>query len=136
MSFDWLRQSILCLFALLLLLLLFTLGELVRLSLQKLIAIGILFKGQSTPKFDQIESFESSFVSQIEEGDSPDIKVITEILKQFDFDATQQDCVLVRDTCAAISTRAARLSVAGIIGLVKKMGRHEGNYGSSRPIES
>eukprot|EP00800_Vazella_pourtalesii_P002582 TRINITY_DN12502_c0_g1_i3.p1 TRINITY_DN12502_c0_g1~~TRINITY_DN12502_c0_g1_i3.p1 ORF type:complete len:444 (-),score=92.86 TRINITY_DN12502_c0_g1_i3:696-2027(-) len=101
-------------------------GELVRLSCQKLISIGILFKGQSTPKFDQIESFESSFVSQIEEGDAPDIKAITEILKRFDFEPTEQDCVLVRDTCVAISTRAARLSVAGIIGLVKKMGRHEG----------
>ncbi len=109
------------------------LGELVRLSCQKLISIGILFKGQSTPKFDQIESFESSFVSQIEEGDAPDIKAITEILKRFDFEPTEQDCVLVRDTCVAISTRAARLSVAGIIGLVKKMGRHEGN---SQPIKS
>ncbi|KAI6655543.1 Hexokinase HKDC1 [Oopsacas minuta] len=101
-------------------------GELVRLCCQKMISIGILFKGQSTPKFDKIESFESSFVSQIEEGDKPDIKIITGILNQFDITPSEQDCQLVRDACVAVSTRAARLSVAGIIALVKKMNRIEG----------
>ena len=106
-------------------------GELVRLSCQKLISLGVLFKGQSTPKFDQVESFETSFVSLIEEGDKPNTKVTMDILKQFDLPATEEDCLLVREACSAVSTRAARLSAAGILALVRKMQREKGTLWSS-----
>ena len=101
-------------------------GELVRLCCLKLISLGVLFKGQSTAKFDKIESFETSFVSQIEEGDKLNTKVTMDILKQFDLNATEEDCMLVREACSAVSTRAARLSAAGILALVKKMNREKG----------
>ena len=92
-------------------------------SCQKLISLGILFKGLSTPKFNEVESFETSFVSIIEEGDKPNIKATMDILKQFDLNPTEEDCLLVRDACSAVSRRAARLSAAGVLALVRKMKR-------------
>lgn len=101
-------------------------GELVRLSCLKLISLGLLFKGQSSQKFDQSDSFGTNLVSTIEEGDKPDIGVISGVLKEFDLNPSEQDCALVREACSAVTVRAARLSAAGIVAAVRKMGREKG----------
>lgn len=38
-------------------------------------------------------------------------------------DASDKDCAVVRRVCEAVSTRAARLAGAGIVTVVKKIGK-------------
>jgi hexokinase len=43
--------------------------------------------------------------------------------KRFDIKASDQDCEVIRRVCVAVSTRAARLAAAGVVALVKKIGK-------------
>ena len=44
----------------------------------------------------------------------------------FRIEASDQDCEVVRRVCEAVSTRAARLTAAGIVALVKKINKIDG----------
>ena len=53
-----------------------------------------------------------------------DTKHCKELLKKdFDLDASDEDCEAVRKVCQAASTRAARLAAVGIIALVRKINK-------------
>ena len=45
---------------------------------------------------------------------------------RFGIEASIKDCEVIRRVCVAVSTRAARLTAAGIIALVKKMNKMDG----------
>lgn len=50
-----------------------------------------------------------------------------EVMKnEFSIDVSDTDCESVKRICAAVSTRAARLAAAGIVSLVKKIGKLDG----------
>lgn len=44
----------------------------------------------------------------------------------FSIEASDEDCVVVKRVCEAVSTRAARLAAAGIVALVKKINKLDG----------
>ena len=51
-----------------------------------------------------------------------DTKQCKKLLKKnFDLDASDEDCEVARRVCEAVSTRAARLAAAGIVALVRKI---------------
>ena len=53
-----------------------------------------------------------------------DTKHCKELLKkEFDLDASDEDCETVRKVCEAASTRAARLAAVGIVALVRKINK-------------
>ena len=53
-----------------------------------------------------------------------DTKHCKELLKkEFDLDASDEDCEAVRRVCEAASTRAARLAAVGIVALVRKINK-------------
>ena len=43
-------------------------------------------------------------------------------------DVSDEDCRIVRRLCEAVTTRAARLAGAGIVTVVKKIGKLSGCY--------
>ena len=45
---------------------------------------------------------------------------------RFDIEASHKDCEVIRRVCVAVSTRAARLTAAGIVALVKKIDKMDG----------
>ena len=45
---------------------------------------------------------------------------------EFSIEASDADCEAVHRICEAVSTRAARLSAAGIVSLVKKINKLDG----------
>ena len=44
----------------------------------------------------------------------------------FSIEASNKDCEVVRRVCEAVSTRAARLTAAGVVALVKKIDKISG----------
>ena len=53
-----------------------------------------------------------------------DTKHCKELLKKdFDLDASDEDCEAVRKVCQAASTRAAQLAAVGIVALVRKINK-------------
>lgn len=95
------------------------LGEISRLAMQKLVKVGQLFGGKSSPLFDKFEGFETKYVSIIEGSDSKECQRIFK--EEFGIEASAADCDTVRRVCEAVSTRAARLAAAGIVALVRKI---------------
>ncbi|WP_411023722.1 hypothetical protein, partial [Salmonella sp. s51228] len=93
-------------------------GELVQLVILQLISLGVLFGGTPTVRLIEPGTFETSYVSIIEAGETPDIPQIKKILNEFEVTPTDEDCLLVRQACEAVTTRAARLAAAGVIALV------------------
>ena len=45
---------------------------------------------------------------------------------RLDIEASDNDCEVIRRVCVAVSTRAARLTAAGIVALVKKIKKTDG----------
>ena len=45
---------------------------------------------------------------------------------RFDIEASDKDCEVIRRVCDAVSIRAARLTAAGIVALVKKIDKMDG----------
>lgn len=100
------------------------LGAITHAALLKLTRDKVLFGGKCSEKFGQLEldRFESKFLSDIE-GENGVAKCKEIFKKDFQMDVSDQDCELVRQVCEAVSTRAARLAGAGIVALVKKIGK-------------
>ena len=44
-----------------------------------------------------------------------------QLKRRFEIEASDKDCVVIQRVCEAVSTRAARLTAAGIVALVKKI---------------
>lgn len=97
------------------------LGEIARLACMDLVAKNILFRGQVSEKFKTKNSFLTKFVSDIE---SHERYKIDEVLNEMKLNASESDIEILKQVCAAVSKRAARLAAAGIATIVKKTNRH------------
>ncbi|XP_078668392.1 hexokinase-4-like isoform X2 [Branchiostoma floridae x Branchiostoma belcheri] len=99
-------------------------GELVRLVLLEMTKQMLVFGGRTSTDLETRGTFQTKYVSEIEEepiGDkNPTMKILHSLgLKH----ATETDCETVKEVCRAVSTRAAHLVSAGISAIVNKMGR-------------
>ncbi|KAG0366286.1 hypothetical protein BC939DRAFT_436784 [Gamsiella multidivaricata] len=109
------------------------LGEITRNVLLHLIDQRVLFEGTSSPKLNKHWSFETKFMSAIEDDTTGSLIPIAQVLEQ-ELDLyinTQADREIVKFVCQLVGTRAARLSAmatAAVIrqGLDKGMLRNHG----------
>ncbi|XP_038071036.1 hexokinase-2-like isoform X2 [Patiria miniata] len=101
------------------------LGEIVRLILVKLATDGDLFGGQVSSDLKTPWKFETRFLTDIESDTSDNNAECNTILKSLGVTPSPSDLPVIRRVCAAVSTRAARLSVAGLSAVVKKIGAAE-----------
>ncbi|XP_041477382.1 hexokinase-2-like isoform X2 [Lytechinus variegatus] len=99
------------------------LGEISRQVMVKLVQAKLLFNGVSSTKLDTANSFETRFLTDIENDDSNNGMVVTEILNKLDLDPSIDDIMLVRAVCHSVAKRAARLAVAGLAAVTKKVHR-------------
>jgi len=101
------------------------LGEIARLVCMDLIAAGVLFHGQATEPFITTYGFETADMSAIEASSS--IKDVQAILRnKFSVEApTDADCTTVKDICSIVSTRAARLTAAGIAAVAVRLNKEK-----------
>ena len=72
--------------------------------------------------FDLTNSIDTSSITVYR-----DMKKCKELFKnRFGIEASIKDCEVIRRVCEAVSTRAARLTAAGIVALVKKINKMDG----------
>ncbi|XP_077039638.1 hexokinase HKDC1-like isoform X2 [Agelaius phoeniceus] len=95
------------------------LGEIVRQILIDLTKQGLLFRGHISESLRKRGIFETKFLSQIE-SDRLALLQVRRILQQLGLDSTCEDSIIVKEVCAAVSTRAARLCGAGLAAVVEK----------------
>ncbi|KAL9846604.1 LOW QUALITY PROTEIN: hexokinase HKDC1-like [Geothlypis trichas] len=100
------------------------LGEIVREILIDLTKQGLLFRGHISESL-QRGIFETKFLSQIE-SDRLALLQVRRVLQQLGLDSTCEDSIIVKEVCAAVSTRAARLCGAGLAAVVEKKRQNRG----------
>uniref|UniRef100_M4AKT3 Phosphotransferase n=1 Tax=Xiphophorus maculatus TaxID=8083 RepID=M4AKT3_XIPMA len=101
------------------------LGEIVRLVLMKLTEKKLLFKGEVSEALRTKETFETKFISMIEEPDSGlenAKKILTELGLTWDL----VDARVVRLVCETISSRSARLCAAALATIVDRIRANRG----------
>ncbi|XP_041346043.1 hexokinase HKDC1-like isoform X2 [Pyrgilauda ruficollis] len=101
------------------------LGEIVRQILIDLTKQGLLFRGHISESLRKRGIFETKFLSQIE-SDRLALLQVRRILRQLGLDSTCEDSMVVKEVCAAVSRRAARLCGAGLAALVEKKRENRG----------
>ncbi|CAL8265586.1 unnamed protein product [Merluccius merluccius] len=101
------------------------LGEVVRLVLVKLTQQKLLFDGQPSPDLLSQGTFETRFISEIEQEDVGLDKAQV-ILTELGLKASPVDCQLVRLVCNTISTRSAQLCAAALATIAKRIRKHRG----------
>lgn len=96
------------------------LGELVRLVLVKLVDEGCLFKRNPCPELKKRWEFPTSYVTSIEE-DTDTSKNTWSVLKALNLAdvATEEDVAIVRETCAVVSERGAKIVAAALAVLLQ-----------------
>lgn len=100
------------------------LGELVRLILVNLANHRLIFGGIMSKKIQQIDSFLTKYVSQIEEDNvNNTLSNTEEILKLFDLDYNEDDIQVVKYVSEVVSIRAAMLVSACLAEVLKRMKR-------------
>ncbi|XP_044740465.1 hexokinase type 2-like isoform X2 [Chrysoperla carnea] len=110
------------------------LGELVRLTAKKAIEKGILFDGKSSDKFDERNSFETKFVSDIESETRGTFTECHAILASLGLgNATDQDCANLRYICEVVTARAAHIVSVNLATLINKIVR-ESDKGLSETV--
>ncbi len=98
------------------------LGEVVRLVLKDLIRRKALFHGSVPRRLDKMGALKSEYVSVIESDRSASLSGVGSVLRQAGIRrSTTEDRRLVKDVCAIVSGRAARISAAAVAGVVTKM---------------
>ncbi|CAO3567859.1 unnamed protein product [Mortierella alpina] len=98
------------------------LGEITRNVLLHLIDQRLLFEGTSSPTLNRHWSFETKFMSAIEQDNSSTLIPIAQILEQ-DLGIylnTQVDREIVKFVCQLVGKRAARLSAMAIAAVVRQ----------------
>ncbi|XP_032431409.1 hexokinase-2-like isoform X2 [Xiphophorus hellerii] len=101
------------------------LGEIVRLVLMKLTEKKLLFKGEVSEALRTKETFETKFISMIEEPDSGlenAKKILTELGLTWDL----VDARVVRLVCETISSRSARLCAAALATIADRIRANRG----------
>ncbi|XP_056140846.1 hexokinase-2-like isoform X2 [Lampris incognitus] len=101
------------------------LGEIVRLVLVKLAEDGLLFDGQLSDELLTHGSFETRFISHIEEEESG-LEKAREILVGLGLEAGPVDCQVVRLVCDTVSTRSASLCAAGLATIANRIRLNRG----------
>ncbi|KAK6125365.1 hypothetical protein DH2020_040895 [Rehmannia glutinosa] len=103
------------------------LGEIVRRVLLKMAQEAALFGDSVPPKLTIPYSLRSPDMAAMHQDTSEDYEVVEEKLKEiFDInDSTPMAREIVTEICDIVAERGARLVGAGIVGIVKKMGRVE-----------
>uniref|UniRef100_H0Z0G2 Hexokinase-2 n=1 Tax=Taeniopygia guttata TaxID=59729 RepID=H0Z0G2_TAEGU len=101
------------------------LGEIVRQILIDLTKQGLLFRGHISESLRKKGIFETKFLSQIER-DRLALPQVRHVLRQLGLDSTCEDSIIVKEVCAAVSTRAARLCGAGLAAVVEKKRENQG----------
>ncbi|XP_021384752.2 hexokinase HKDC1 [Lonchura striata] len=101
------------------------LGEIVRQILIDLTKQGLLFRGHISESLRKKGIFETKFLSQIE-SDRLALPQLRRILQQLGLDSTCEDSIVVKEVCAAVSTRAAQLCGAGLAAVVEKKRENRG----------
>lgn len=94
------------------------LGEVLRLILLEWYEAGLVFKGQDITPLEKAFAMDTSYPSRIEEhGPS----YVGELFKEsFQLELTSAEQQVIHDVCILIGTRAARLSIIGVSGIIKK----------------
>ncbi|KAM9347941.1 hexokinase-2-like [Symphorus nematophorus] len=101
------------------------LGEIVRLVLVKMTADKLLFKGQTSKALLTPNSFETKFISEIEEEDNGlenAQKILTKLGLQWDLVEPR----VVRLVCDAVSSRSACLCAAALATLANRIRTNRG----------
>ncbi|GKD92502.1 hexokinase, partial [Tanacetum coccineum] len=107
------------------------LGEIVRLVLLKM-AQARFFGDIVPPKLEESSVLMTPDISAMHHDSTDDLKKVATILsdKLEISDTSTETRKLIVDLCEIVATRAARLSGAGILGILKKLGRDNGNQKS------
>uniref|UniRef100_A0A8C8JI53 Phosphotransferase n=1 Tax=Oncorhynchus tshawytscha TaxID=74940 RepID=A0A8C8JI53_ONCTS len=93
------------------------LGEIARLVLVKLARDKLLFGGDLSVALLTQDSFETRFISEIEEG----LQKAQEILSKLDLPAGPVDCQIVRLVCDSLSTRSAQLCATALATIANRI---------------
>ncbi|CAF97272.1 unnamed protein product, partial [Tetraodon nigroviridis] len=96
------------------------LGEIVRLLLVKLTEDQLLFGGQASEALLTPETFETKFISQIEEEEHS-LENARTILTRLGLDWDEVDARIVRVCCDTISSRSARLCAAALAAIADRI---------------
>ncbi|XP_044226402.1 hexokinase-2-like isoform X2 [Thunnus albacares] len=101
------------------------LGEIVRLLLVKLTGDKLLFKGQASEALLTPGSFETKFISEIEEQDRG-LENAEKILTQLGLNWDSVDIRVVHLVCDTISSRSARLCAAALATIANRIRANRG----------
>ncbi|KAM3601261.1 uncharacterized protein V6R79_009778 [Siganus canaliculatus] len=101
------------------------LGEIVRLLLVQMTQDQVLFQGQTSEQLLTPGSFETKFISEIEEEDSG-LENTQHILTALGLKWTLEDACVVRLVCDTISSRSACLCAAALATLVNRIQANRG----------
>ncbi|XP_043925231.1 hexokinase-3 [Protopterus annectens] len=98
-------------------------GEIVRLIVVKLASLHLLFNGVTSPALLKSGTFETNYISEIED-EKVGLTKAKEILLSFNLNPSEQDCVIVQKICNNVSTRSANLCAAGLAAVVTRIQRN------------
>ncbi|XP_071495850.1 hexokinase-4-like isoform X2 [Diadema antillarum] len=101
------------------------LGEIARQVLLKMTKQKLIFGGVSTEELETMGKFETRFLTDIENDKSNNGSVVSKILADFNVDPSQEDIDIVKVTCHQVAIRAARLAVAGLAAVTKRVRRED-----------
>lgn len=96
------------------------LGEIVRLLLVKLTEDKLLFKGQSSDLLKTPGTFETRYISEIEEVDGG-LEKGQKILTKLGLECDPLDVLVVRLVCDTVSSRSARLCAAALATIANRI---------------
>ena len=101
------------------------LGEISRQIMLELVKENLLFDGKLSKEFDTMWKFETRFLTDIENDKSKNGDEVAKILSAFNLNPSQQDIAIVRAVCHMVALRAARLAVAGLAAVTKRVQRKD-----------
>ncbi|PWA83293.1 hexokinase [Artemisia annua] len=113
------------------------LGEIVRLVLLKMAQEARFFGDTVPPKLEESSVLTTPDMSAMHHDSTGDLKEVAAILKdKLEISDTSLDMrKVIVDLCEIVATRGARLSAAGVLGILKKLGRDNGNQKSIIAID-
>ncbi|KAH8963817.1 hypothetical protein BDL97_04G031600 [Sphagnum fallax] len=114
------------------------LGEIVRRVLAKIAQEAGLFGGSSSPKLFEPFSLSTPYVSKMHSDESAELTEVAKILEDvFEIQSTTfQERKIVHDVCDILAERGARLAAAGIVGILKKIGRDGSTTNGSQGLKN
>nr|CAB3253148.1 hexokinase-1 [Phallusia mammillata] len=104
-------------------------GELVRRVVVKLMDAGLMFVGTTSDSILYTSGLSTAFVSQVLSYDynQSDFDLLKNYISGFGAVATNEDCVVLKRICEAVSLRAADLCAVGVVATAKRVVANRGN---------